>query len=254
MKKLMTIYIALLMAVMGIAQSPSELWNRANQAYSEGRYEDAAADYAAIIEEAPIITRAYAPVYYNLGNARFKQGELSQAILAYERCLRLKPTDKNAKYNLQFAQSRIVDNIADTQVFFLRQWLTTFRNMLPMSVWMWSSIILFSLMLVCLLLFAFSRSIGVRKAGFYISIVCLVCSVIALSNATSLHHRDTVRAEAIITRGIVNAKASPDRSGTELFTLHEGTKVTIHEVLGGYANIEVGNYNGWIPVNTLERI
>ena len=138
MKKLMTIYIALLMAVMGIAQSPSELWNRANQAYSEGRYEDAAADYAAIIEEAPIITRAYAPVYYNLGNARFKQGELSQAILAYERCLRLKPTDKNAKYNLQFAQSRIVDNIADTQVFFLRQWLTTFRNMLPMSVWMWS--------------------------------------------------------------------------------------------------------------------
>ena len=132
--------------------------------------------------------------------------------------------------------------------------ITTLRNMLPMSVWMWSSIILFCLMLVCLLLFAFSRSIGWRKAGFYISIICLLCSAVAFANAASLHHRDSIRAEAIITRGIVNAKASPDRSGTELFTLHEGTKVTIHEVLGGYANIEVGNYNGWIPVNTLERI
>lgn len=254
MKRLTMIYIALLMAVMGFAQSPTELWTRANQAYTDGNYAEAAADYSAIIDAAPIITRAYAPVYYNLGNAHFKQGELSQAILAYERCLRLKPTDKNARYNLQFAQTQIIDNIADTQVFFLREWVITLRNMLPVNVWMWSSICLFSLMLVCLLLFAFAHSIGVRKAGFYISIVCLICSTIAFANAASLNHRDNVRAEAIITRGIVNAKASPDRSGTELFTVHEGTKVTIHEVLGGYANIEVGNYNGWIPVNTLERI
>lgn len=250
MKRLNSIFCLLLLASASFAQS----WSDANQAYTEGRYADAAAGYAAIIDAAPVITRDYAPVYYNLGNAHFKQGELSQAILAYERCLRLRPTDKNARYNLRFAQSRIVDNIADTQVFFLRQWLTTFRNLLPVGAWMWISIGLFSLMLLCLLLFAFSRSIGVRKAGFHISIICLLCAAIAFANAASLHHRDTVRDEAIITRGIVNAKASPDRSGTELFTLHEGTKVRIHEVLGGYANIEVGNYNGWIPVNTLERI
>ena len=254
MRRLTYICIILLIAATSFAQSPTELWARANQAYSEARYDEAVADYSAIIDAAPVITRAYAPIYYNLGNAHFKQGELSQAILAYERCLRLRPTDKNARYNLQFARTQIIDNIADTQVFFLREWVTTLRNMLPMSVWMWSSIILFCLMLVCLLLFAFSRSIGWRKAGFYISIICLLCSAVAFANAASLHHRDSIRAEAIITRGIVNAKASPDRSGTELFTLHEGTKVTIHEVLGGYANIEVGNYNGWIPLTTLERI
>ena len=250
MTRCFSIIVALLLAATTFAQS----WADANQAYTEGRYADAATLYQAIIDDAPTITRAYAPVYYNLGNARFKQGELSQAILAYERCLRLRPTDKNARYNLQFAQSRIVDNIADTRVFFLRQWLTTLRNLLPMTTWMWTSIIAFSLMLICLLLFAFSRSLGIRKAGFYVSIICLLCSGIAFANAASLHHRDTVRAEAIITRGIVNAKASPDRSGTELFTLHEGTKVTIHETLAGYANIEVGNYNGWIPLTTLERI
>lgn len=262
MKRLNSLLIALLFVTAAFAQTftPSEqgsgvvTWDDANQAYAEGRYDDAAAAYEAIIGAAPALTRAYAPVYYNLGNARFKQGELSQAILAYERCLRLNPTDKNAKFNLRFARTQIIDNIADTQVFFLREWLTTLRNLLPLNVWLWSSICLFSLMLVCLLLFAFSHLIGVRKAGFYVSIICFVFSVVAFANAASLHRRDTVRAEAIITRGIVNAKASPDRSGTELFTLHEGTKVTIHETLAGYANIEVGNYNGWIPLTTLERI
>ena len=250
MTRYFNIIVALLLAATTFAQS----WDDANQAYAEARYADAAAEYQALIDAAPSLTRAYAPVYYNLGNARFKQGELAQAILAYERCLRLSPTDKNAKYNLSFAQTQIIDNIADTQVFFLRTWLTTLRNLLPLSTWMWLSICLFTMMLVCLLLFAFSRSIGIRKAGFYVSIICLLCSAVAFANAASLHHRDTVRAEAIITRGIVNAKASPDRSGTELFTLHEGTKVTIHETLAGYANIEVGNYNGWIPLTTLERI
>ena len=236
------------------AQTPQELWANANQAYSEARYDDAAQMYQTIIDEAPELTRAYAPVYYNLGNTRFKQGELAQAILAYERCLRLDPTNKNARFNLDFAQTRIVDNIADTQVFFLRQWVLMLRNSLPMHVWMWLSISLFTLALISLLLFAFSHSLAIRKTGFYVGIVGLIVAALAFANAASLHHRDTVRAEAIITRGIVNAKSSPDRNGTELFTVHEGTKVLIHEVLDGFANIEVGNYNGWIPLNTLERI
>lgn len=236
------------------SQLSTDHWIAANQAYSESRYDEAAQLYQSVIDDAPELTRAYAPVYYNLGNARFKQGELAQAILAYERCLRLDPTNKNARFNLDFAQTRIVDNIADTQVFFLRQWILMLRNMLPMHVWMWLSICLFTLSLVSLLLFAFSHSLAVRKSGFYIGIVGFIISAVAFANAASLHHRDTVRAEAIITRGIVNAKASPDRGGTELFTVHEGTKVLIHEELDGYANIEVGNYNGWIPANTLERI
>ena len=54
-------------------------------------------------------------------------------------------------------------------------------------------------------------------------------SLIAGLNARSLHQRDTLRNEAIITQGVVNAKSSPDRSGTDLFTVHEGTKVTIRD-------------------------
>lgn len=228
-----------------------------NSLYANGEYTQAAEIYAHIIDSAAeqgALTRQMAPVYYNLGNSYFRCQELSKAILAYERCLRLDPRMKDARYNLQFAQTQIIDNIADTRNFFLRTWVTNLRNALSESIWMWMSIGMFSIFLIGAVLFALTRETWLRKTAFYLGLLALVISISAFCNATSLHHRDTLRAEAIITQGIVNAKASPDRSGTELFTMHEGTKVTIRECLGEWCNVQVGNNEGWIKLNCLERI
>ena len=225
------------------------LFSQANAQYAEGNYAEAAAQYEQVIAEQPS-----AEAYYNLGNAYFKQGELAQAILAYERALRIEPSYKDAKHNLLFAQSRIVDNIEDTQSFFLSNWLKAIRNALNQQTWMILSIALFICMLIGFFLFAFSQTVWVRKTAFYTSLVALLISLVACINAGSLHHRDTARAEAIITQGIVNAKSSHDRSGTDLFTVHEGTKVEITETIGDWCCIHVGNYIGWMPLAHLERI
>ena len=225
------------------------LFAQANANYADGNYAEAVEQYQEVLAEQPS-----AEVYYNLGNAYFKQGELSQSILAYERALRLKPTMKDAKHNLQFAQTRIVDNIEDTQSFFLSSWLKAVRNALHQQTWVMLSILLFVLALVGFFFFAFSRSIRLRKTAFYTSVVALLISICACANAGSLHKRDTQRAEAIITQGIVNAKASPDRSGTDLFTIHEGTKVRITDVIGDWCCIHVGNNIGWMQLAHLERI
>ena len=225
------------------------LFADANAQYAEGNYAEAATQYEQILQEQPT-----AEVYYNLGNAYFKQGELAQSILAYERALRLKPSFKDAKHNLQFAQSRIIDNIEDTQSFFLSNWLKTIRNALSQRVWMVGSIVLFIMALVGFFLFAFSQTLWLRKTAFYCSVIALVVSVMACANAGSLYQRDTQRSEAIITQGIVNAKSSPDRSGNDLFTVHEGTKVEIHEVIGDWCCVHVGNNIGWMPLEYLERI
>ena len=225
------------------------LFADANAQYAEGNYAEAATQYEQILQEQPT-----AEVYYNLGNAYFKQGELTQSILAYERALRLKPSFKDAKHNLQFAQSRIIDNIEDTQSFFLSNWLKAIRNALSQRVWMVGSIVLFIMALVGFFLFAFSQTLWLRKTAFYCSVIALVISVMACANAGSLYQRDTQRSEAIITQGIVNAKSSPDRSGNDLFTVHEGTKVEIHEVIGDWCCVHVGNNIGWMPLEYLERI
>lgn len=223
-------------------------FDAANAAYAGGRYEEAAKLYQTLIDEQPDAT-----VYYNLGNAQFKQGELAQAILSYERSLRLDPSNKDAQYNLEFAQSRITDNITE-QDFFLSSWARAVRNRLNERSWIIISITLFILALTGLLLFLLSRELWLRKTAFHIAWIALLFSVIAGLNAGSLHKRDTLRNEAIITQGVVNAKSSPDRSGTDLFTIHEGTKVTIRESIGEWVNIRVGNNEGWVRAQNLERI
>ena len=223
-------------------------FDQANTAYAEGRYDEAATLYQSLLDEQP-----NAQVYYNLGNARFKQGELAQAILNYERALRLQPNYPEAKYNLAFAQSRITDNIPE-QDFFVSTWVRAVRNSLKESTWLVLSICLFSLALVALLHFLLGRTVWVRKTAFHVAWIALLLSLIAGLNTTSLHRRDTLRNEAIITQGVVNGKSAPDRSGTDLFTVHEGTKVTIRETLGEWCNIRVGNNEGWIRLQSLERI
>ncbi len=220
----------------------------ANAAYADGRYEEAATLYQSLLDE-----QEDATLYYNLGNARFKQGELAQAILNYERALRLQPNNKDAQYNLAFAQSRITDNIVE-QDFFLSAWARAIRNNLRERTWLGLSIGLFILGLVGLLLFLLGREPWIRKTAFHTAWLALLFSLITGLNAYSLHQRDTLRNEAIITQGVVNAKSSPDRSGTDLFTLHEGTKVTIRETLGEWCNIRVGNNEGWIKQQNMERI
>lgn len=246
MRRIISILCTLYFVTLSLhAQSE---FDAANAAYADGRYNEAAALYQAMIDEQPDAT-----LYYNLGNAEFKQGELAQAILNYERALRLRPNYKDAQYNLAFAQSRITDNI-DQQDFFLSAWVRAVRNSLGGGTWLVLSVALFILALTGILLFLLGREPWLRKTAFHTAWVALLFSLVAGLNAASLHRRDALRNEAIITQGVVNAKSSPDRSGTDLFTLHEGTKVTIRETLGEWCNIRVGNNEGWIKQQNMERI
>ena len=246
-----SVYRYIVISVFFICSSAlfaQDAFDAANAAYADGRYEEAAAIYQSLLDEQPDAT-----LYYNLGNARFKQGELAQAILNYERALRLKPNYKDAQYNLAFAQSRITDNIVE-QDFFLSAWARTVRNNLSERTWWSISIGLFICALIALLLFLLGRELWLRKTAFHVAWIALLFSLIAGLNAGSLHQRNTLRNEAIITQGVVNVKSSPDRSGTDLFTIHEGTKVTIRETLGEWVNVRVGSNEGWMKSGYLERI
>jgi len=245
MKLLLTLAISLLPFAISRAQNAFE---SANTAYAEGRYAEAAAAYEDLLLE-----QQNASLYYNAGNAYFKQGELAKAILNYERALRLEPNHKDAKFNLEFARSKITDNIVEHD-FFLSLWAKAVRNTLSEHTWTILSIVLFILCLAGILLFLLGHEPWLRKTAFHTAWVALVFCIVSGLNAGSLHKRDTLRNEAIITQGIVNAKSSPDRSGTDLFTLHEGTKVTIRETLGEWVNVKVGKNEGWIPSKDLERI
>ena len=61
--------------------------------------------------------------------------------------------------------------------------------------------------------------------------------------------------EAIVMSGAVTAKSSPDKSGTDLFQLHEGTKVMVKSTLSGWSEITLENGAvGWVEESTIARI
>ena len=61
--------------------------------------------------------------------------------------------------------------------------------------------------------------------------------------------------KAIISSPLVNGKSSPDNSGTDLFVLHEGTKVSIEDEVGEWLEIRLSDGNiGWVQVNSLNII
>ena len=243
-----------MLAMVSIGLAAQTAWETANQHYADGQYEEAIIGYENLLQDPSVRAEARAEVLYNLGNAYFKTGENARAILAYERCLRLNPRHQDAQHNLQFAQARIIDNIEDYQPFFLLQWAQTVRGWQGEEAWLLWSVALFILCLVGMFIFAFMRQLILRKTAFYTGVAAFCFSLIALWCGLSLHHRDLIKEEAIIVQGVVNAKSSPDKSGTDLFVLHEGTKVHIGDRVGEWCEIRVGNNIGWIRQSALEQI
>ena len=92
----------------GVAtKSADELWTEAERAYREGEFAEAVVAYEAIIAQG----MESAELYYNLGNAYFKQNNLGRSILFYNRAQLLNPSDEDVRHNLMYARTKTKDNI-----------------------------------------------------------------------------------------------------------------------------------------------
>ncbi len=231
---------------------PQSLWQRANAAYSEGKWNDAIKDYGMIAS----LGIENAQLYYNLGNANFKAGNLPEAILNYERALKIDPSYADARYNLEFASTQTQDRIEAVPEFILRTWTRKVCYLLGSD--QWAIIFLVGLALLCsmVLLFFLSPTTAGKRTGFILAIVLLLFDGATLG--FSLHQKNdySVRDEAIVMSPVISAKSSPSQSGNmDLFVLHEGTKVTVLDTVGDWYNITISDgRQGWVRAGDLEVI
>lgn len=196
-----------------------------------------------------------AAVYYNLGNAYYKADKIAPAILNYERALLLAPGDGDIRFNLQMARQKAVDQIEPLDAFFLSKWFNRLQDMGSADSWATLALVCFLLFIGCLILFFFSRKLLLKKGGFYAGVVLLlivvVANIFAAHQKTDLETRNT----AVVFAPTVTVKSSPNESGTDLFILHEGTKVAIKSTLGDWSEIVLEDGNvGWMPSSKIEII
>jgi len=196
-----------------------------------------------------------AAIYYNLGNAYYKNGQIAPAILNYERALLLQPGDKDIRFNLQMAKGRAVDKIEPIGHFFLTDWFNAIRDLASADTWGTVGIICFLLFIICLVVFFFSKIRHFKQLGFYAALVLLL--IVVFSNIFGFSQKNELenRQEAIVFAASTTVKSSPDVSGTDLVVLHEGTKVAVKSTLGEWSEVELEDGNvGWMPSKDIEKI
>ncbi|MDR2792024.1 MAG: tetratricopeptide repeat protein [Tannerellaceae bacterium] len=251
MKRYMLVWLAAAGLWTATAAAQEEEIKAAEAAYASGAFERAAEIYESLLQT----WGESSHVRYNLGNAYYKTGKIAPAILQYERAVLLDPGDADIRFNLQLAKARGVDRIESIEQFFLVRWFLALQDAGKADAWAKGGIGAFLLFMGCLALFVFSRRTGLKKVGFYagtgLLVVVAVTNIFARNQKNELLRRDS----AIVFSPTVTVKSSPDASGTDLFVLHEGTKVRVKSSLGDWSEIELSDGNvGWMTSKDFEII
>jgi hypothetical protein len=196
-----------------------------------------------------------ASLFYNLGNAYYKLNDMPRAILYFEKARILDPGDEDIRQNLTLANARIVDKIDNIPSFFLRRWILGLAGFLLPDQWALLSLFLFAISLGSLFMYIVSRRFGIRKVSFLVGVVLMVlsmCTFLLMRNRKYViqHSRG-----AIVMVPVVNIKSSPDDQGTNVFVLHEGTRITIVDSVQKWKEVKIPDGNkGWVPDSVLAGI
>ena len=109
------------------AQTPDDAFNRGNELYRAGKYQEAVKEYESVIKQGKVS----AELFFNLGNAYYRDRQLARAILSYERAAQEHPNDPDIEHNLKLAYMKTVDRIEPVPEMFLVQWLHAVGSLMP---------------------------------------------------------------------------------------------------------------------------
>ena len=238
--------------VAASAQGPADLEAMAasNALYEGGHYEQAARSFQQLVDKGygdPVL-------YYNLGNAYFKDGDTGRAILNYLRAERLSPRDGDIRANLDFARGQTLDVLESGEsplvtsvTSLLFRFTASELGAVALAFW-----ILFASCLLFLL-------IGPRRWLAWTKPAVVVTAVLLLLGGGSLGARlyvDSASREAVIVAEEVDVVSGPGSRYTPEFTLHAGTETGLVEKRGAWARIALpgGSLQGWVPAAAVEEV
>jgi tetratricopeptide (TPR) repeat protein len=252
MKKVFLAIIIILVTFSALhAENNSSLFEKASKAYTQKHYKEASDTYLKIISsgyEAP-------EVYFNLGNAFYKQNDYPSAIYYFEKANRFNPGDEATIFNLKLANTKIIDKTDDIPAFFLARWWRALYNTFSFDTWAIIGIVCFIAFLLSISFYLFSLSVKYRKLSFWIASALFLITILVFLFAQIQYNNAMNKNEAIIFTPALTAKSSPDASSTDLFVIHEGTKVRVTDKIGDWYEIKINSGSvGWVKKSNLKII
>lgn len=232
---------------------PSErdaVFREAGEAYDRGDFAAAAAGYEKISGSG----WKSAALFYNLGNAWFKQGNLGRAVLNYRRAEILEPLDPEIGKNLEYAREALEDDAASFAPGTWTRIKTGPGRMLPLNDWALLTLVFYWVTVVVALGALLSASLRrFRGPALKTLGVLLVLAALSTWQARAVSREEP----AVILSPRVEVRYSPGLEQTEAFVLHEGTEVRVIRRDEGARWLQIAlpdGKSGWVPAASLELI
>jgi hypothetical protein len=234
-----TLICSLLIATPVLASD----FKSANELYDAGKFADAVAAYQKIEPKT-------ANVYFNLGNAWYRQGKLGRAVLEYERARQLAPRDPDVLANLRFAQRRLGVEAVNASPKPVTRFLQEALGSRTPAEWG-----RYELVALWLTLLAVAGWIWWPRwrTGFVIVAVVAGCGWVVVTTALSMKLSEPP--VAIVLAEKTEARFAPLPDSTVHFQADEGTRLLVREDRGSWLFVErADGQQGWVPATTVEQV
>jgi tetratricopeptide (TPR) repeat protein len=225
------------------ADSSPAAFDQANKLYEEGHFTDAAAAYEKMTQAGPVS----AAIYFNLGNAWFKAGQLGRAICAYRRAQELAPRDPDVRANLQFTRNQPGLGAPALPGSRWTRWVA----LLTLNEWTGLAsafVALFFTVLTARQIWPAWKKSGAGLAAA-LAVACagwLLGLGLALDARYGAQYAVVTVPEAVVRRGTFQESPS-------VFTLHDGAELLVLDRKDPWLDVADGaGHSGWLPQNEVQ--
>lgn len=214
--------------------------------YNNGEYDKAVEAFEKIAKEG---TRN-GKLFYNLGNAHFKSGNIGKAIVWYERALQLNPNDPDLKFNYQYVNGFVKDKLEDKE-FSVVKVLFFWKDLLGQTTIKWLAVSLSFLFWVMIIFQIFKDR---KLVKIHTGLIFSIAAIFILTASYDYYAQHHIK-KAVILPEKVSIRSGLTDDSTELFILHVGTKVIVEENRTGHFKIRFsGDKMGWLSKESIEII
>lgn len=243
--------LSLLFGSFSYAQTPEDLFSKANDFYKNGQYSKAIQLYLNIEKQG----MESDDLFFNLGNSYYKLNKVAPSIYYYEKALKLNPIHEDASINLAIAKRMTIDIVEDLPKSFLQRFSSAVIQKLTYDTWAILGVIASFLAAFLFLMYYFSYSPKQKIFYFNTTIFMFFVMIIMFVFAFSNYDITQKSRSAIVFSLKSDIKNSPSIDGEEVFELHEGTKVYILDELSNWKKIILADGKiGWINAADIKEI